>query len=94
MDAKLKEVVMNRNLLRTAVLVAAGVFISVSVSASVMFSYDPVGRLTTALYDSGLCVTYAYDANGNRTAQLNTNASGPLTTVWGTGTYGCFAWTP
>ncbi len=57
-----------------------------------VYGYDKVGRLTTALYDNGTCLVYAYDANGNRTSQTNTSAT--VTAVWGTGTYGCFSWTP
>ena len=59
---------------------------------SAHYSYDKVGRLTTALYDNGACLAYAYDANGNRTSQTNTSAN--VTAVWGTGVYGCFSWTP
>jgi YD repeat-containing protein len=56
------------------------------------YSYDKVGRLTTALYDNGACLAYVYDANGNRTSQTNTSAN--VSAVWGTGVYGCFTWTP
>jgi len=59
---------------------------------SVVLSYDKVGRLTIALYDNGTCLVYAYDANGNRTSATNTGAA--ATAVWGTGTFGCFSWTP
>jgi YD repeat-containing protein len=61
-----------------------------AMGSGVVYSYDKVGRLTIALYDNGTCQVYAYDANGNRTSQTNTNA----TAVWGTGIYGCFSWTP
>lgn len=61
-------------------------------SASVVYTYDSVGRVTTALYDNNVCVVYTYDANGNRTSQV-VNAAGPgNSTVWGTGVYGCFHW--
>jgi YD repeat-containing protein len=85
---------MTRITLRLSVFAAIGLFVSFGVKASAMFSYDAAGRVTSALYDNGLCISYAYDANGNRTAQVNTNAAGPLTPVWGTGTFGCFNWTP
>jgi len=65
-----------------------------SAVASVSYTYDPVGRVTTAIYDNGLCVAYAYDANGNRTAQTNTMGGAPVTATWGTGVWGCFSWTP
>jgi len=64
------------------------------VSSAVDYAYDPNGRVTSALYDNGLCVLYTYDANGNRTAQTNTVASTPETATWGTGSLGCFKWTP
>lgn len=63
-----------------------------ALGSGVVYGYDKVGRLTTALYDNGLCVAYAYDANGNRTSQTNSTAS--ATPVWGTGTFRCFNWTP
>lgn len=60
---------------------------------SVVYTYDLNGRLTTALYDNGVCVTYSYDPNGNRLSR-NVLASGaPNTPVWGTGVLGCFQWT-
>ena len=59
--------------------------------SSVSYTYDPAGRVTTGLYDNGMCVAYSYDATGNRTTQ--TNATAP-TAAWGSGVWGCFAWTP
>lgn len=63
-------------------------------TGTVQYTYDQLGRVTTALYGNGVCVIYTYDANGNRTAQTNTAASGPATPTWGTGVWGCFPWTP
>jgi YD repeat-containing protein len=37
------------------------------------------------------CVSYTYDANGNRTAQV-VGMIGSGSTQWGSGTYGCFLW--
>lgn len=37
-------------------------------SAATTFTYDALGRLTTATYGSGTTITYAYDAAGNRTS--------------------------
>lgn len=65
-----------------------------SAFASVSYTYDPLGRVTTALYDNGRCVAYAYDANGNRTSQTNTMAGAPGSPVWGSGVWGCFSWSP
>lgn len=48
-------------------------------NGSVNYTYDALGRLTTASYDTGVIVLYAYDANGNRTQQeINVN-TGTLT---------------
>lgn len=81
-------------LLPASVLALPGILASGHAGASVSYGYDPLGRVTTALYDNGLCIVYAYDANGNRTAQTNTISSPPESPVWGTGTWGCFYWTP
>jgi YD repeat-containing protein len=69
-------------------------FCSSPASASVSYTYDPLGRVTTALYDNGLCVAYSYDANGNRTSQNNTISTPATTPIWGAGVWGCFSWTP
>jgi len=63
-------------------------------ASSVTYTYDLLGRVTTAVYDNGLCVAYAYDANGNRTSQTNTMSGGPGSPIWGSGVWGCFVWTP
>ena len=57
------------------------------------YGYDALGRLTTTLYDNGLCVVYAYDASGNRTSQINYVATLTSRPVWGTATWGSFNWT-
>lgn len=76
----------------TALGIAALTLPGNALSFSVVYGYDKVGRLITALYDNGTCLVYAYDANGNRTSQNSTSAT--TTPVWGTGTFGCFSWTP
>jgi hypothetical protein len=38
-----------------------------------------------------LCVTFTYDANGNRTAQTVV-AIGAGAVTWGSGAFGCFVW--
>jgi uncharacterized protein RhaS with RHS repeats len=81
-----------RTILAAGVLTALGTVMPAH--ASVSYGYDALGRVTTALYDNGLCIVYAYDANGNRTSQTNTISSTPESPVWGTGTWGCFIWTP
>ncbi len=74
-----------------AALVVAIAAVSGGAAGSINYGYDPLGRLVTARYDNGLCIVYAYDANGNRTSQINSTASAAAT--WGSGTWGCFAWT-
>lgn len=56
-------------------------------NGSVTYSYDALGRLLTANYDTGVCIVYSYDANGNRTSQQILVVSGSSTGVWG-----CFNW--
>lgn len=43
------------------------------------------------LVSQNLCMSYAYDTNGNRTTQTsgNVTTTGP---VWGTSVYPCFIW--
>jgi YD repeat-containing protein len=65
-----------------------------SLGSSVSYTYDGAGRVTTAIYDNGTCVAYAYDASSNRTSQTNTIGAPPTTPTWDTGTWGCFPWTP
>lgn len=78
----------------SSVFVLFVVLFPATVDASGSYTYDGVGRLTTALYDNGTCVAYSYDATGNRTAQTITAPSGaPQTPNWGSGTWGCFSWT-
>ncbi|MBY5893527.1 RHS repeat protein [Rhizobium leguminosarum] len=59
-------------------------------SSTVNYRYDRDGRLAAARYDSGICIAYTYDENGNRTSQT-TSISAP---VWGSAAWGCFQWTP
>ena len=40
-------------------------------NGSVTYTYDALGRLTTASYDTGVIIIYSYDANGNRTCPTN-----------------------
>ena len=37
------------------------------------------------------CIGFTYDANGNRTSQ-SVSVIGSGSTLWGSGTYGCFVW--
>jgi len=69
------------------------IYVDASASASTAYIYDPVGRLAVVVYDDGVCVTYSYDANGDRTSSNTTlGATGSLT--WGSGLWGCTTWVP
>ncbi len=79
--------------LAASAILALIAFLPISADASVLYTYDGVGRIATALYDNGLCVVYAYDANGNRTSQTSTTGETPASPTWGTGVWGCYRWT-
>jgi len=80
---------------RVASTALLGLFMAAAAEAAgVTYSYDFVGRVTTAVYDNALCIVYGYDANGNRSSQTNTSGGTPVSPVWGSGTWGCFFWTP
>lgn len=69
----------------------AGAFFNTAEAAngSVYYTYDALGRVATASYDTGVIVIYNYDANGNRTQQvINVNTS---TLVWTATTSPCTA---
>jgi len=80
-----------RRRLTAAALMLSVVVIPDASGAGVTYTYDTLGRVTTALYDNGMCVAYSYDANGNRTTQTNATPGAP---AWGSGMWGCFSWTP
>lgn len=44
-----------------------------------------------ATQSSTLCLSYVYDANGNRLSQSSA-VLGSSAVTWGSGTYGCFYW--
>ena len=45
-------------------------------NGSVTYTYDALGRILSATYDTGVIVYYTYDANGNRTGQaVNVNTA-------------------
>jgi YD repeat-containing protein len=56
-------------------------------NGSVTYSYDALGRVTAAFYDTGVCLVYAYDANGNRLSESIVVVTGTSTGIWG-----CFTW--
>jgi YD repeat-containing protein len=45
-------------------------------NGAVTYTYDALGRISTASYDTGVFIYYTYDANGNRLSQVvNVNSS-------------------
>jgi YD repeat-containing protein len=73
-------------LLSIVLLAAPGVF---AANGSVVYTYDALGRIATASYDTGVIIIYTYDANGNRTSQIINVNSGTLT--WSATTTPCTA---
>ena len=80
-------------LVASAVAIADG-GLAEAANGSVVYTYDALGRVLTASYDTGVIIIYTYDANGNRTQQvINVNTaslclgssahSNP--TTWGSG---------
>jgi YD repeat-containing protein len=66
---------------------AAAALPAFAANGSVVYTYDALGRISTASYDTGVCIAYTYDANGNRTSQKILVTSPTSTGVWG-----CFIW--
>jgi len=63
-------------------------------NGSVTYTYDALGRVISASYDTNVIVYYAYDPNGNRTQQVINVNTLPLCygssqhgnpTTWGAG---------
>ena len=76
--------------LMTALLVPMANLPAVAGNGSVTYSYDALGRLLSANYDTGVMILYTYDANGNRTQQvINVNTT---TGVWGSFVWGQALW--
>ena len=46
----------------------------ITLTRVISYTYDPLGRLTTADYSTGQSFAYAYDAVGNRTAMTDTQS--------------------
>ena len=60
---------------------------ALSANGGVVYTYDALGRLISASYDTGVCILYSYDANGNRLSEKILVTSSSSTGVWG-----CFNW--
>ena len=64
-------------------VIISGLIVSAPIKAgaangSVTYTYDALGRVISATYDTGVTIAYSYDANGNRTQQT-IGLLGPLT---------------
>lgn len=70
-----------------ATIAAGALTIANAANGSVAYSYDALGRVSTASYDTGVCIVYKYDAAGNRLSETITIAVSGTTGVWG-----CFNW--
>jgi YD repeat-containing protein len=63
----------DRSYRNAALAVAAFFFGCMSAGAAcanVTYTYDNLGRLASAAYDSGVTIYYSYDPNGNRLTQV------------------------
>lgn len=49
-------------------------------SGSASYTYDALGRVTSASYDTGVIVIYSYDANGNRSQKVVSTST--FTLIW------------
>ena len=54
------------------------------------YTYDFLGRVTSASYDSGAIILYSYDAAGNRASQ--TTSVNSTSATWGSFNWGSALW--
>lgn len=87
--------ILQRMTLRSRILACAVVAASAisaltlahAANGSVVYTYDALGRVTTVSYDTGVCIVYSYDPNGNRLSEtINVATAGAI------GVWGCFNW--
>jgi uncharacterized protein RhaS with RHS repeats len=69
--------------------IGGGVVTSAAV-ANVTYTYDSLGRLASAAYDSGVTIYYSYDLGGNRLTQVVQANS--TVGVWGSFNWGAAKW--
>lgn len=83
----------SRTIRRCTAVLAASTFLIMSVPAAAggLLVAKVYPLVVSVLGSGGVCVTFAYDANGNRTAQASTSVN-TTGAVWGSGTFGCFTW--
>jgi hypothetical protein len=70
-----------------AAAAAGALTLAYAANGSVAYTYDALGRVTTASYDTNVCIVYSYDPNGNRLSETIN-----VTTAGATGVWGCFSW--
>jgi YD repeat-containing protein len=63
-------------------------------STTATYTYDQAGRVAAILFSDGTCVANTYDAQGNKTSVTITKSDTPEMSVWGSGVWGCFNWSP
>lgn len=71
----------------TLIFSAPSIETAFAANGSVAYSYDALGRLTMVSYDTGVCIRYTYDPNGNRLSETIIVSGTGSTGVWG-----CFRW--
>ena len=74
----------------------AGLFAASAAMAagSVIYSYDALGRLVLSMYDTGVCIGYAYDAVGNRLSETIVIPGTAATGIWDCATWDSSTWAP
>jgi hypothetical protein len=63
-------------------------------NGSVTYTYDALGRVVTALYDTGACIAYTYDAVGNRLSETILVPSPTGTGIWDCSSWNSATWGP
>ncbi len=83
-----------------AVGALAGAGTATAATGSVVYTYDALGRVISANYDTGVLIIYSYDAAGNRTQQVINVNTKPLClgssahsnpTTWGAGLWSTYS---
>lgn len=83
-----------RRIMLIALFITAQTYFSVPARASglQLVSGQMAGLVQMMIANPNLCITYSYDANGNRIVQVNA-AYGTAGAMWGSAVYACFSWT-
>ena len=70
--ASLGRVLRRAGLIGAVAVLSAIALPAMAGNGSVSYTYDSLGRVKTATYDTGIIVTYTYDAADNRVTQTVT----------------------